>query len=88
MNDTDVKFDGQDAEAFLFIIKDVDGEMNSPIFEQSSIAMAKRVFKHKTLKDVPEGLDLATFELWCVGVRRKMEIKLTMSLEMRGDDNE
>jgi len=80
--------DGNEPQAFIFQIKDFDGEQFSPVFEQSSIGMAKRIFKIKTLKDVPEGIDLSSFELWLVGIRRNMDIELIRKLVMIGDKDE
>lgn len=56
-------------EAYLFVVEDKPAGIVSPVFEQSSTAAACRVFRLKTLKDLPEGFDPLDLTLYLVGKR-------------------
>lgn len=83
----DLQADGK-PDAYLFVVEDTVAEIFSPVFEQSSIAAAKRVFKHKTLKEIPEGVELDSFKLHLVGSRRGAFFIMGSFLVMTGDKDE
>ena len=75
------------AKSFLFVVEDIVAGEFSPVFEQSSIDAAKRVFLLKTLKQLPEGFDVRDFALHCVGSRIGVDINQFdgAGLVMKGD---
>lgn len=71
--------------AWLFVVEDVPAETCSPVFEQSSVASAKRIFINKTLKDMPEGFVSSDFVLWLVGRRLGSDVFTVKRKLMEGD---
>lgn len=74
-------------DALLFVVKDVCAELVSPVFEQSSVKSAERVFAHKTLKELPEGVEKSELELWFVGERHGHYVYgVSPQICMRGEE--
>lgn len=83
----DLQADGK-PDSYLFVVEDTEAELFSPVFEQSSIAAAKRVYKLKTLKELPEGVNVESFKLHLVGSRRGRSFIMGDFLLMTGDKDE
>lgn len=72
--------------AELFVVYDAAADICSPVFEQSSVGAARRVFRLKTLKEIPEGFDASDFSLWYVGRRRGVTLSSDIKLVAVGNE--
>lgn len=69
----------------LYQVYDHVARVFSPVFEQSSDEAAKRVFRLKTMKEVPAEAEKADWLLFRVGTRKGYMIEGDFALLARGE---
>lgn len=86
-NEMREEFGDSKPTSLLFVIEDVVAEQFSPVFEQPTVAAGERIFKTKTLGEVPEGVPKSDFKLWLVGARFGLTFVMGSVLLLNGAED-